>query len=333
MRRSRSHVAGPTYRWVLTEGGHIPVLLGEVLDLLGPCPGETAVDCTVGRGGHTMALAEQIGRTGRIIGFDLDAENAAFVKQRLKTLPTPPDIDIHHRSFADMPQCLRDSGIRADVLLADLGFSSNQMDDPSRGFGFRMNGPLDMRFDRGRGRPASALVGTLSEQELADLIFGFGEEPLSRRIARKLVQAREEASIEDTATLARLVREAYGPRARASRLHPATRTFMALRIAVNDELAALRHLLDALADELLRHAASPAEHGWINPGARVGVISFHSLEDRMVKRTFRELVRRGMAAAVTRKPVTADDAETASNPRSRSAKLRVIRIHDSGRTE
>jgi 16S rRNA (cytosine1402-N4)-methyltransferase len=196
------------------------------------------------------------------------------------------------------------------------------MDDPERGMSFRADGPLDMRFDPAASTTAADLLATLTERELADLIFEYGEEPLARKIARKLAQSRERMPIQTTAELARLVLEAYGTRARSSRMHPATRTFMALRIAVNDELGSLRTLLDAI--ESGANAAGGG--GWLNVGARVGIISFHSLEDRMVKRAFAGLAKRGLVTALTRKPVTAGAQEVQANARSRSAKLRAVRI-------
>jgi len=225
---------------------------------------------------------------------------------------------------------MRKVGARADVVLADLGFSSTQVDDASRGLSFQENGPLDMRLDQSRGPTAADLIRTLPERELADLIHRLGEEPLARRIARILAQQRRVESIDTTATLARLVREAYGSRARTSRIDPATRTFMALRIAVNDELNALRVFLEAIDREARRLASNGPGDGWLNSGARVGFISFHSLEDREVKQAFRSLVRDGLAEDRTRKVVVADDDEVASNPRARSAKLRVIRVVSTG---
>ena len=201
---------------------------------------------------------------------------------------------------------------RVDGLLADLGFASNQMDDAGRGFTFQSDGPLDMRLDPTAGLPASELVNSLPERELADLIYGFGEERMSRRVARILVAERQRQPIETTGRLADLVRRAYGRAAQRSRMHPATRTFMALRIAVNGELEALDTLLETL-PRLLR------------PGGRAAVISFHSLEDRRVKRRFLKLQQDGLAKRLTRKPLTADEPELAANPRSRSAKLRAVR--------
>lgn len=314
--------------------GHRPVLLAECLRLLDPKPGETVVDCTAGRGGHAVELARRVGPQGRVILFDLDAENLAYAAHRVRSEAGCEPLTIRS-TFAGVAAALVGHGgqtvVKADVVLADLGFSSTQMDDPGRGFSFMADGPLDMRLDPTSGTTAAELLRSLPESELAELIFRVGEEPLARRIARKVVELRGREPIESTAQLARLVREAYGSRAHRSRLHPATRTFMALRIAVNDELGALRSLLQAI-----RSGAQAAGHGssdgrssadgWLNPGARVGIISFHSLEDRLVKHSFVQMAEDGLVEIRTRKPVVSSDEESAENPRSRSAKLRTVRV-------
>ncbi len=304
----------------MSDLGHVPVLLDEVLRLLAPRAGETFIDATLGRGGHAEAIARAVGPEGRLIGADLDPANLEFVRDRLKPLKVP--LELLHTNFAALPAFVRELGGPADGLLADLGFSSNQMDDPERGFSFATDGPLDMRLDPTAPRTAADLVAELDERALADVIYSCGEEPFSRKIARKLVESRKSEPIETTARLAGLVREAYGARARQSRMHPATRTFMALRIAVNDELGGLTRLLELITEA----AASEAGDAWLRRGARVGIISFHSLEDRLVKRAFVELDRRGLATRLTRKPVTAGEQEVAGNVRARSAKLRVVRI-------
>lgn len=298
--------------------GHVPVLLEATLELLRPMPGEVAVDATVGGGGHARELARRVQPGGRVIGLDQDEEQLARTAERL----TAEGLPFHAvaANFAGIRRVLADQNASADMVLADLGFSSAQMDDPARGFSFRADGPLDMRLDRRRGETAANLVARLPESELADLLYRYGEEPLARKIARILVRAREVQPIGTTSGLARLVEEAYGRRKHASRMHPATRTFMALRVAVNDELGALTALLDQVA-----HAAV-AKEGWLTPHARVAVISFHSLEDRLVKHGFRDLAQRGLATLLTRKPVVAGPDERARNPRARSAKLRAIRL-------
>ncbi len=303
----------------MNERVHAPVLLQEVVELFSPVAGETLVDLTVGLGGHAGEIATKLGQDGRVVAMDRDAGNLARSQQRLQERWGGEIISIH-ASFAEIGVRLETLGVQADMVLADLGFSSNQMDDPDRGFSMKADGPLDMRLDVSDGTTAADLVATLSETELADMIFHLGEEPLSRRIARKVVQSRSLEPIRTTAHLARIVCEAYGPRARASRMHPATRTFMALRIAVNDELNALASLMDQV------ERAAESAGGWLRPGARVAVISFHSLEDRMVKQAFARMAERGLATRLTRKPIIASAEEIAANPRARSAKLRGIRI-------
>jgi 16S rRNA (cytosine1402-N4)-methyltransferase len=308
------------------DPGHVPVLVAECLDLLDPKPGETVVDLTAGRGGHAVEFARRLQGSERLILVDVDPGNLAFASERIAREFGSAPVAVSG-SFARVDELLAGKAISADVVLADLGFSSTQMDDPARGLSFSADGPLDMRLDPRGPVTAADLVASLPEAELARIIHEFGEEPLARRIARKCVETRGNEPITSTARLARLVREAYGPRARSSRLHPATRTFMALRIAVNDELGALRTLLQAI-ERAAERLARPDGGGsaWLRPGARVGIISFHSLEDRLVKRAFADMSRRGLVTPVTRKPTVPTEQEAAANPRSRSAKLRVVAI-------
>jgi len=300
---------------------HVPVLLEEVLRALSPAPGATLLDLTVGRGGHGEAVGGRVGTSGCVIGFDLDPANADFARQRIAA--TGCQADTHHASFVDAPIMLQQTGVRADMVLADLGFASNQMDDPQRGFSFRVDGPLDMRLDPTSRVTAGEIVNHSSERELADLIDRYGEEPWSRKIAREIVAIRSGSPINSTLHLAEVVRKAYGPRARQSRMHPATKTFMALRIAVNDELGRLESLWDGLERTI---DAGSAGGGWLKAGARIALISFHSLEDRIIKHRMAALVQRGAAEKITRKPVTATEGETQLNPRARSAKLRAVRL-------
>ena len=302
------------------RAGHIPVLLEESLRLLDPRSGEVVVDCTLGCAGHSVAMARAIGPKGCLIGIDLDPQSLASATQQLQA-SIERFVPIHG-SFVRVAQHLVERQLRADVVLADLGFSSAQMSDGQRGFSFQSDGPLDMRYDPGGPVTAADLLRTCSEAELADLIARFGEEPYAPKIARKLVQTRNAKPIQTTAHLAELVQEAYGSRARKSRLHPATRTFMALRIAVNDELAAL----EALMDQVIDGAAKIHDQSWLNPGTRIAIISFHSLEDRIVKRAFARLIDRGLGARLTKRPITATDSEIAANPRARSAKLRAVKV-------
>ncbi len=302
------------------DRGHQPVLPAETLRLLAPQPGEVMVDCTVGQGGHAALLSRALGPTGTIVGFDVDPGALAIAADRLHGSGTA--FEPVRDNFVRVAHHLAHLDRRADIVLADLGFSSHQMDEPQRGFAFGREGPLDMRLDPDGPVTAAELVATMSEQELGQIIRQYGQEPLARKIARFLVQSRDQQPITSTTQLADIVVEAYGSRARSSRKNPATRTFMALRIAVNDELAALEALLGHIADG----AGASGSGAWLSPGARIAIISFHSLEDRMVKRAFADLLDRGLAERLTRRPVVAGDAEVAANPRSRSAKLRAIRL-------
>ena len=296
----------------MKDVSHIPVLSQAVLDSLAPGPGQSVLDCTAGQGGHGELLIPRLGPGGRYLALDLDPANVAFTHSRLEGLAKEHQVqlDVRQSNFAAARSVL--AGECVDMILADLGFASNQMDDPTRGLAFGREGPLDMRLDPHLPMTAAHLVNDLGQDELANLIYQFGEERLSRRIARKIVEQRAQSPIQTTAELARIVRHAYGPRAGGSRIDPATRTFMALRIVVNGELDALDQLLADLPDLLAM-------------SGRVGIISFHSLEDRRVKRSFLERQQAGRFERITRKPITADDDEARTNPRSRSAKLRVAR--------
>lgn len=299
-----------------SRSAHLPVMLDTVLSLLAPQPGQTVLDCTIGRGGHAGALMPRLAPDGRYIGIDVDPANLDAVRA---AFPEPPvRLDLWRGNFADARSALDELGVeRVDGLLADLGFASDQLEDPGRGLSFSREGPLDMRLDPSLEETAAELVHRLPERELADMLWRFGEERLSRRIARKIVERRRHRPISTTAQLAELCREAYGPRAARQRIDPATRTFQALRIAVNDELGRLRTLLERLPDLL-------------SSAGRAVIISFHSLEDRLVKHTLREMARSGAAELLTRKPITATEAERAANPRARSAKCRAIRMIDPG---
>jgi 16S rRNA (cytosine1402-N4)-methyltransferase len=285
---------------------HVSVLPAEVLHWLDPRPGQVLVDCTVGAGGHAQLLAERVGPGGRVIGLDQDAAMLALARRRLAGLP----VTLVHAGFDQLPDVLRDHGVAAaDGVLADLGICSDQLDDAARGLSFQESGPLDMRLDAERGETAADLLRRRPERDLADLIYRYGEERFSRRIARRIVEARQREPLETTEQLAELVRRCV-PRAKGRPgLDPATRTFQALRIAVNDELGALERLLAAL----------PA---CVRAGGRTVVISFHSLEDRRVKQAFRD---KAVWDVLTKKPVQAGDDEVRANPRARSAKLRAAR--------
>jgi len=291
---------------------HLPVLKEAVLELLSPSGRRVLLDCTVGLGGHAEALLEAAGQDAQLIGIDLDEGNLRLTKDRLARFGGR--VRLFQASFSDAGEVLAEAGVAAaDVVLADLGVSSNQLDEPGRGFCFSADGPLDMRMDRGAGRTAGELVGTLGEKELADVIYEYGQERFSRRIARAIVAARGKEPIESTARLARIVAGAMPAPVRRTRkgVHPATRTFQALRIAVNDELGRLDALLASLGDLMA-------------PGGRAAIISFHSLEDRRVKHAFADMRESGRFRLLTRRPITAAEDEIANNPRSRSAKLRGI---------
>lgn len=304
--------------------GHVPVLGPEVVRLLAPQAGDLLIDCTAGRGGHAELLARAMG-SGTLVLSDLDPGNLAYAAERLARAAPDVRVIAVQGDFRHLALRMRTMGLPpANAVLADLGVSSLHLDDPARGFSFSADAPLDMRLDPAGSRTAADLVARLSEEELTTVIGHLGEEPLARRIAQKVAESREVAPIKTTAQLALLVREAYGPRARTSRLHPATRTFMALRIAVNDELGALEGLLLAVATAA--HEAAQGKAGWLARDARVAVISFHSLEDRLVKRSFAALESSGLASRLARKPLVASDAEVDANPRARSAKLRIVRL-------
>jgi len=306
--------------------GHVPIMVREVLESLAPSAGEVVADLTLGRGGHALALAERIGPSGALVGLDLDRGNLEFTRDRLEaSIPEAarPALHVHHANFAQAPDILERHGLAADVVLVDLGFASNQMDDAARGFSFRDEGPLDMRLDRQSTVTAAAIVNESSERELADLIHRYGEDPFARRIARTIVAGRADEPIETTSRLAEIVRRAYGAKARHSRMHPATRTFMALRIAVNNELGSLEALCRSIGSE-------EEARRWLRPGARIGWLAFHSLEDRMIKQMINAMAREGRAKKLTRKPVQPGEAEVLRNPRARSAKFRAVQRIDGG---
>jgi 16S rRNA (cytosine1402-N4)-methyltransferase len=282
---------------------HVPVLRQEVIEWLRPAPGQTMVDGTLGGGGHTRLLAEAVRPGGMVIALDRDASAIEKSADRLRGLP----VRALQANYSDLPEVINELGVdRVDGILLDLGLSSDQLADEERGFSFQSEGTLDLRFDASRGEPAWKLVERLSPEHLADLIFRYGEERYSRRIARRIAETRRAAPIRTAAQLAELVRASV-PRSRDERIDPATRTFQALRIAVNEELKWLEVALRRLPDCL-------------NTGGRLAVISFHSLEDRLVKDAFRD---DGRLRLLTRRPVRPSEQEISTNPRSRSAKLRA----------
>jgi len=283
---------------------HVPVMLDQVVRWLDPKPGMTIVDGTLGGGGHARALAERIEPGGLLIALDRDPGAIAAAERNLAGMP----VKLAQADFCELPEVLEQVEIsQVNGIVLDLGVSSDQLADVQRGFSFAAEGPLDLRFDPTRGDPASRLVNRLNVQHLAELISRYGEERYSRQIARAIVARRREKPIETAAELAELIRRCVPTRRGAERIDPATRTFQALRIAVNDELKSLQIALKRMP-------------GCLAPRARLAVISFHSLEDRLVKEAFRDDDR---LEPLTRKPIRPDAEEVARNPRSRSAKLRV----------
>jgi len=282
---------------------HIPVMLAEVLEWLMPAPGKLLVDGTFGGGGHTAALAKLVSPAGRVLAMDLDDEAIERSQSVVESLP----VDLAIGSYTKIPEMLKSYEIdRVDGILLDIGLSSDQLADEERGFSYQSQGTLDLRFDRSRGEAAWQLLARLDERSLANIIYQYGEERMSRRIARRIVAQRRENPIRTADQLADLVRSCV-PRSRGHNIDPATRTFQALRIAVNQELASLEQALKRLPDCL-------------NSGGRLAIISFHSLEDRLVKHAFRDDPR---LEVLTKRPVRPSDTEVEQNPRARSAKLRV----------
>ena len=290
--------------------GHVSVLLKPAIDFLAVQRGGTYLDATVGLGGHSFEIARRLGEQGRLIGFDKDTNALELARRRLLEPPEElrsdwPSVTLVHASYAEIAERVEPGSL--DGLLADLGVSSMQFEDAARGFSFQAEGPLDMRMNPQGELTADQVVNQFDEKTLADLIYEFGEERRSRRIARAIVRARP---IRTTAHLAQVISVAARPM--NPRIHPATQTFQALRIFVNRELDDLKALLEA-APKVLRKEG------------RLTVISFHSLEDRIVKDALREGAREGTWDVLTRKPVTAEEEEIAGNPRSRSAKMRAAR--------
>lgn len=304
---------------MVTGFGHIPVLPEEVLAALRPAPGETYVDATAGLGGHASLVAPLISPGGTVLLNDADPSNLTRALPVVQAAAPGVGVLPQQGNFAELPHVLRRLGVRADMLLADLGFASSQVDDPARGFSFSRDGPLDMRLDPTLPMSAADLVASIPESELARLIEEFGEDRHARRIARKVVRARAQSPILTTAALAEVVRSACPPA--AGGIDPATRTFQAIRIAVNDELGSLEALLGHIEREAEQLATGPGR--WLAPGARIAFLTFHSLEDRPVKRSFQRLASLG---CTLHHPafVVATPEEVARNARSRSAKLRSV---------
>jgi 16S rRNA (cytosine1402-N4)-methyltransferase len=316
---------------------HIPVMLEEVLKYLQPRAGGQYVDGTIGGGGHTEAILERSAPGGRVLGIDSDAQALARVEKRLASAVRDGRLVLVHGNFAELARIVNEAGFVSSVdgVLLDLGFSSNQMEDPQRGFSFSVDGPLDMRLDQSQELSAAELVNNANEQELADIFWRYGEETRSRQIAWRIVRERSRGPITQTAQLARIV--SAGVPYKPGVIHPATRVFQALRIAVNAELEHLEAALPQIVDVLSAGQTGDAEGG----GGRMIIISFHSLEDRLVKGFMRReamdcICPPGLPVCVcnhkarlrllTPKPVTPAKQEVQGNPRARSAKLRAAEI-------
>ncbi|MEW6074952.1 MAG: 16S rRNA (cytosine(1402)-N(4))-methyltransferase RsmH [Candidatus Omnitrophota bacterium] len=288
---------------------HIPVMRKEVMEYLGLAPGKVIVDATIGTAGHSLGIAERIMPGGRLIGIDRDKESLAVAAERLGEFSE--SCEFIHGNFSNIDSVLKSLGINGvDGILFDLGISSFQLDNPQRGFSFQEEGPLDMRLDRNSYISAYDLINNLNEHEISHLLWLFGQERWHNRIAHSLIQERQKHPIATTAQLSDIVMRAVPASYRHYRIHPATRTFQAVRIAVNRELEALELALEKAVTVLKRKA-------------RVCVISFHSLEDRIVKLSFRKAAAAGIVSIVTPKPRSPSDSEVQQNPASRSAKLRV----------
>jgi 16S rRNA (cytosine1402-N4)-methyltransferase len=302
----------------VSQRPHIPVLLHETLAALSPQPGQTIIDCTLGLGGHSSAILDKLKPGGHLIAIDFDPTNIAAAQDRISKTHGPSgrhvNYTLHHNNFAAVQTIL--AGPQADALLADIGVASTQIDDPTRGFSYRRPGPLDMRMDPTRGQPASALLARLSQLELTEALQELGDEEDAAPIAKLIVEQRTIEPITTTERLTAIICEARNftlERAANAKLHPAARTFQALRILTNRELANLDRLLAVLPS-------------CIKPNGIAAIITFHSGEDRKVKAAFREGLRAGTYSDISEDPITADESEIHRNPRSRSAKLRWARL-------
>ncbi len=296
----------------MRKDAHVPVLLEDALEYLNVRPGGAYADATLGLAGHSSAIARRLGGAGKLICFDRDPEAMAKARERMDAVAAElgeemPEVVYVPKAFSEASSEIAAGSL--DGLLADFGVSSLQLDEARRGFSFRSDGPLDMRMDTRSGETAEQVVNQEDENELADLIYEFGEERRSRRIARAIVRARP---ISTTAELARVI-SAAAPSMRGDKIHPATRTFQAIRIRVNNELVEIQTLL----------TTSLGAGSLLKPGGRLVLISFHSLEDRLVKDAFKAAKDAGEFDVLTKKPIVAGEQEAMRNPRSRSAKMRV----------
>lgn len=299
---------------------HVPVLLNEVLKILAPSPRKFIIDGTVDGGGHSAEILEKISPGGTLLGIDLDKASIESLRQKIAANPKSKNqkskLILSQGNYAELPEILKQKKLsKADGLLLDLGFSSEQLDAPAgggKGFSFLKDEPLIMRY-ASTGFTAAEVINGSDEGKLADIFWQYGEERFSRRIARKIVEIRKRKRIVTTFDLVEAIRSAVPRSYEKGRIHPATRVFQALRIYLNNELCNLEAVLKSL-------------HSILKPGGVAVVISFHSLEDRLVKNYFRELARRGLLQILTKKPVVPEKYEVLANPRSRSAKLRAAFI-------
>ena len=325
--------------------GHVSVMLEEVLKFLQPEAGGHYIDGTLGAGGHTQAILERSAPDGKVLGIDADAQAIARVRERLAEFVNNGRLVLVHRNFVELARIVNEASfLPIQGVVLDLGFSSQQMDDAQRGFSFSADGPLDMRLDQSQAESAADIVNSAREEELADIFWRYGEETRSRQIARRIVRARARGLIRRTAQLAELA--AAGAPYKPGAIHPATRTFQALRIAVNRELEHLEKVLPQILDVLSMGRASGVD-GQEKPGGHRGgsrrmvIIAFHSLEDRLVKGFMRREAKdclcppqvpvcvcghKARLRVLTPKPVTPTVAEITANPRARSAKLRAAEI-------
>lgn len=310
--RFRSLIAGPLAMERTTK--HDPVMLAEILGALDLKPGAVVVDGTLGLGGHAEAFLGKVSPGGTLLGLDWDAAMLARAEQRLLLAAEGKDVRLvlEHTDFRSANSLLLKLGLMADGCLLDLGLNSAQVDDPERGMSFKEDGPLDMRMDRSRGETAASLLNRMSLGEIEQMLWDEGDERWARMIARKIVERRKSRPLRTTQDLVECVLAAIPVGARDKRIHPATRTFQAVRITVTGELEGLPQAIEEIA-------------GILKPGGTLAILSYHSGEDRIVKNAFRELAQTDEYQEVYRKPLTATEAEIKMNPRSRSAKLRALR--------
>ena len=322
---------------------HIPVLLKETIEILDPQIEEFFIDGTIGGAGHSKEILKRIGPTGKLLGIDWDEEMIKIAEENIKNYK---NAILVHSNYTDLPQILKKKKLpKADGLFLDLGFSSPQIDEFKKGFSFMKDEPLDMCYDADmrnekleiRNLTAAEAVNQFPEKELADIIFKYGEEKFSRQIAKKIIKERRKKRILTTFDLVEIIKKAVPKSYERGRIHPATRTFQALRIYVNNELENLENLLKNI-DKIVKSEEKPSRQTGMSTksgldqspswreGGRIAIISFHSLEDRLIKNYFRAMAKEGKARILTKKPITPTQEEIKQNPRSRSAKLRAIQL-------